>query len=402
MDSPTATADRQRGDYFAAPIPIAELERRWSELRAAMEARGVDCLVMQASSNTFGGYVRYLIDLAVGDVYANTLIFPLHGEMALITSGPAPSREMPAWMRPGASELLTGPYFPSVHYTYGDDGRRAAEIIAAAGHRTVGIVASGEMYASFERGLRSSLPEVHFEDSTDLVDTLKATKSADELRMLDETVKLQDDAFAEALAIIRPGMRAFELRAELQRFVTLRGSEEQLIMIGVGPLSTAVRQRGVRDQYREIKRGDAICLMIEVNGPGGMYAEIGRTICLGEPSASLSRAWADACELQDFTAEMLVPGADPAAVFTSYNDELTRRGYPPERRAFCHSQGYDIFERPTLDEREHLPISAHMNFALHPVVVLPDAYAFCCDNFVTLDDGPARRLHQTPRDLFVL
>ena len=72
----SANADKQRNAYFAAPIPIAELERRWSGLSAAMSAQGVDCLVLQATNNTIGGYVRYLTDLAVGDVYANTPIFP--------------------------------------------------------------------------------------------------------------------------------------------------------------------------------------------------------------------------------------------------------------------------------------------------------------------------------------
>ena len=72
--------------------------------------------------------------------------------------------------------MVTGPYFPSVHHTFADDGRRAAEIVNAAQHRTVGIVASGDMCASFERGLRSSLPDARCVDATELVDAIKATR----------------------------------------------------------------------------------------------------------------------------------------------------------------------------------------------------------------------------------
>jgi hypothetical protein len=37
-DAPTsiALADEDRGAYFAAPIPVAELHRRWSDIRHAM------------------------------------------------------------------------------------------------------------------------------------------------------------------------------------------------------------------------------------------------------------------------------------------------------------------------------------------------------------------------------
>jgi Xaa-Pro aminopeptidase len=398
----TISADEIRGSYFAAPVPVAELHRRWSEIREAMEFAGLDCLVVQSTSNTFGGYVRYLTDLAVGDVYPNTLIFPRAGEMTLIGSGPLGTRDMPSWMAPGVKEFLTGPYFPSVHYTDGDDATRAVGVLAAGGYQKVGIVAPGEMYASFGQSVRASLPSTAVIDATDLVDAIKSTKSPAEISLLEESVRIQDEVFAEVLDHIKPGMRAFELRAEVQRLVTLQGSEEQLIMIGVGPIGTAVRQKGIRDQYQQIQRGDAICLMIEANGPGGVYAEIGRTICLGQPSDELRKAWEDARELQDLTAGFLVPGADPAAVFATYNEHLTRKGYPPETRAFCHSQGYDIFERPTLNERETLTITAGMNMAIHPVAITANAYAFCCDNFLTSDTGPAVRLHRTPRDLFVI
>lgn len=367
-----------------------------------MAAEGIDCLVMQATSNTFGGYVRYLTDMAVGDVYANSLIFPRDGEMSLISSGPLGKRDLPSWMNPGIQEILTGPYFPSVHYTNGDDGARAADVIAADGHQKVGIVAPGEMYASFERTLRMSLSDTQFVDATALVDHIKSAKSPAEISLLEQTIRMQDEVFAETLSLIRPGMRAFELRAEVQRLVTLRGSEEQLIMIGVGPITTAVRQKGIRDQNQQIGRGDAICLMIEANGPGGVYAEIGRTICLGQPPHALRKVWADAKELQDLTATLLIPGADPASVFATYNDHLIGMGYPPETRAFCHSQGYDIFERPSLSARETLTITAGMNMAIHPVAVTPNAYAFCCDNFLTGDTGPAVRLHRTPRELFII
>ena len=48
-------------------------------------------------------------------------------------------------------------------------------------------------------------------------------------------------------------------------------------------------------------------IMIEVNGAGGFYGEIGRTWCLGEPSKDLLHCWDVALEGQHLLADMSKP-----------------------------------------------------------------------------------------------
>src|ERR1700751_17125 len=48
------------------PISTAELERRWSLVRAAMEREGIDVLLMQNNNDHMGGYVKYFTDLPAG------------------------------------------------------------------------------------------------------------------------------------------------------------------------------------------------------------------------------------------------------------------------------------------------------------------------------------------------
>ena len=51
-------------------------------------------------------------------------------------------------------------------------------------------------------------------------------------------------------------------------------------------------------QNRQIQWGDQVIIMIEPNGPGGFYGEIGRTWCLGEAPRELLRLWDIAVEGQ--------------------------------------------------------------------------------------------------------
>jgi hypothetical protein len=75
------------------------LERRWKGLRERMAAKGIDSLVVQSQNRGVGGYFRWFTDLPGGN-YPNTAVFPLEGDMAIISHGPAspaPPANPPDW-----------------------------------------------------------------------------------------------------------------------------------------------------------------------------------------------------------------------------------------------------------------------------------------------------------------
>ena len=70
------------------PISTAELERRWAAIRAAMEAEGIDVLLMQNNNDHMGGYVKYVTDIPAGNGYPMTVVFPRDDAMSIVTQGP--------------------------------------------------------------------------------------------------------------------------------------------------------------------------------------------------------------------------------------------------------------------------------------------------------------------------
>ena len=68
----------------------AELRRRWKAVRKAMEAQGIDALVMQSRDQFLGGYVQWFTDFPARNSYPRTVVFPLDAEMTSITSGGTP------------------------------------------------------------------------------------------------------------------------------------------------------------------------------------------------------------------------------------------------------------------------------------------------------------------------
>src|ERR1700754_900242 len=70
------------------PISTAELERRWSAVRAAMAAAKIDVLLMQNNNDHMGGYVKYFTDMPATNGYPNTVVFPADDEMTVVCQGP--------------------------------------------------------------------------------------------------------------------------------------------------------------------------------------------------------------------------------------------------------------------------------------------------------------------------
>lgn len=142
-----------------------------------------------------------------------------------------------------------------------------------------------------------------------------------------------------------------------------------------------------------------MALLIESDGPGGFYTELGRMCVLGEVPERLAEEFDFALEAQRMTVELLRPGAAPAEVWHAYNTYMREHGRPQERRLHSHGQGHDFVERPLVRFDETLPIAADMNLACHPTFDHDGTTAFLCDNFRVSATGPAERLHAFPQEI---
>ncbi len=384
------------------PISTHELERRWAEARKAMAAEGIDCLVMQTSNSYLGMYTRWFIDIQPENGYPWTVIFDAKEEMTTISHG---SRTAPAgppdWAARGISHRIGLPYFLSCNYTNTYDAEAVVADLKARKAKKVGMVGRAFMSVPFYEYIVANLEGVEIVDATEMIDRIKVVKSAEEIELIKKTARMQDEAWSYILGVIRPGMKEYQLRAELQRFVVEAGSEEQWLMIGSAPVETAPNQKPSFFQNRTLRSGDQIAILNEANGPGGYYTELARPICLGSVPDELAEAWEAAVEAQKLTAQRLVLGAKPAEILRAHNDFMMSRGYPAETRIYAHGQGYDLVERPLIREDEPMTLTANMNITIHPFAVNDRVFANCCDNYIITEHG-AERIHKTAQQVFVI
>lgn len=390
-------------------ISTQELERRWKAVRADMKDQGIDVLIMQNANQFLGGYVKWFTDVPAFNGYPTTVLFPREDEMTVINIGPKMSHERSMtdlsakdWAFRGVKNRFTAPYFPSLHYSKTYDAELIVDLIKPMKDCTVGWVALGNIPAPFYEHIKTNLSAAKFTDATDLVDNIKAIKSDEEIDLIKKTAEIQDIAMEKAFKEVKPGKRDSEIMALTQNIVQNLGSEQQLIMAGSAPMGTPSPMLKRHFMHREMREGDQFTLMIEVNGPGGMYAELGRTCVLGKASDELLEACEIAKETQQVTIDLLKPGADPKDLLAANNEFLRSKGFPEEKRLYAHGQGYDLVERPAIRDDESMKLEANMNITVHPIIGSETLFSWMCDNYMITEEGASECLHKIPKKVFEL
>ena len=388
-------------ERLQTPISTAELERRWAAVRAAMEREKIDVLLMQNNNDYMGGYVKYFTDLPATNGYPFTVVFPRDDLMTVVGMGPfsgeAAPNANPDGIHRGVRGVLTTPSFASCHYTAAYDAELAAKALAPYAGGTIGLVGTASLsFALVDHLQKGRLSNARFADATDMVDRIKAIKSAEERELIRRTTAMQDGAMRAAFAAIEPGMRDRDIAAIAQCYSQRHGSENGLYMCASMPADTpsAIGQRHY--QNRVIQKGDVVALLVEDSGPGGMYTELGRTCVVGKASGELKDEFAFAVEARKFNLELLKPGTPCADIFAAYNDFMRKNGRPEERRLHCHGQGYDLVERPLIRSDEPMTIAEHMNIVVHPTYIRGHVMSWVCDNYLIEAHGPSERLHRFP------
>jgi Xaa-Pro aminopeptidase len=386
------------------PISTAELERRWGAVRAAMKDQKIDALVMQSNNDWMGGYVKYFTDVPATNGYPVTVVFPKDERMTVIAQGPmGVVREFGPQgdpVRRGTARFMGVPSYASCPYTAEYDAQLAEKALRRCG--TIGVLGRAAMSFALGDYLQRKLTQAKFVDASDMVDRIKALKSPEELERIRTTAALQDKAMEETFAQIRPGMRELEVAAIAEHTGHKYGSEQGLFLTGSGPVGTAAVFANRYQQNRVLREGDQFTILIENNGPGGFYTELGRTCVLGRASQEMHDEFAFVLEAQKFTLERMKPGAKCSEIFAEYNAFMKKNKRPEEKRLHSHGQGYDMVERPLIRHDETMTVQKDMNMVCHPTYVTAGTYSWCCDNFLIGDAGVAEKLHKFPQRIFEL
>ena len=234
------------------------------------------------------------------------------------------------------------------------------------------------------------------------VEELRRIKTAEEIGYIRQACDLADRGYQHFIEVAEPGMREFELVAEVEAFLKGNGAEDNFMLIASGGTEVVGMKPPTE---RKFQKGDSITteLTPQVNG---YYAQICRTLVLGEPSPGQLKAFEIFSEAQRAAQDLIKPGITAADAARAQNDVFRKHGYGDYTgskftRVRGHCLGLYPDETPHILEDVDYVLKPDMVVIAHPNTYLPlSGYMVFGDTLLVTQTGNTP-LNKTEKKLFV-
>ncbi|WP_374432852.1 M24 family metallopeptidase [Tabrizicola sp.] len=373
----------------------AEYAARLANARAALQARGLDAILMFAPESHFwiSGYDTF------GFAMFQCMVLTARGELHLLTRTPDLRQAL-------YTSTLTA---DEIHIWQDIEGADPAQDLARLltdlgvtgpiGYEsdTVGLT------DRTSRALHRAIPGLI--DASDLVRALRRVKSPAEIAMHRRAAQLSDDALDQAIALARPGAYEGDILAAMQGAVFKGGGDYagNEFILGSGPGALLCRYYSGR---RHLAPNDQLTL--EWSGAYARYhAAMMRTLIVGKPSDHHLRMHEAAVAALEACEAAIRPGAPMGDVYAAHARVFDARGLSHARLKAC---GYGMgavynpiwVDFPMFYEGNPLIMQAGQVFFLHMILMDSDAgEAMTLGHSVLVKPDGVERLSRHSLDLIV-
>jgi Xaa-Pro dipeptidase len=335
-----------------------EIARRYATLRAAMQAEGLDALIVCGNQYAgFEGAVLYTSGFEIVHRYVYVLL-PLKGEPTLVF--PAEAR----WIGDKTKPWVRDQVWPAV------PGQWLRERAQDHGWKRVGVYGMNFIMAvrDYRELAQGPFELVAFDVQFDMA---RAVKSEEELAEVRDAMDIILDGFWALVEAYRPGKTEAEIMAPAVERFFARGAGPRMMNILLsgehGEAEASFKVPG----HRVVKADDLLLYSLEITGAGGYWVEFSRALISGKPSPR-TQAMADAYpEALEAARKLMRDGELASTVHRAVADTFARHGFALGHLS-GHSIGATMIEHPAIGAKAEVPLRENMIFSLHPQVVDKD------------------------------
>ena len=281
----------------------------------------------------------------------------------------------------------------------------AVEWLAAQGVESAGFDPAKTSVANLAR-YRAALPSrlrrsFLQELAAPLVEPLRWVKDEDELALMAEAALVGCKLFEHILGFMRPGLKEFEVAAELEHQARLLGAE--------GMSFDTIVASGVRSS---LPHGRATSALLPRRGfvtldfgviLKGYCSDMTRTVYLGKPKDKERTAYLAVLEAQEAGVAAVSSGASCGEVDEAARGVLRRAGLAD---AFTHSTGHgvglEIHESPRLGAGQTNRHLAGLGVTIEPGIYLAGQYGIRIEDMVAVTRDGGQVLTPAPKALIEL
>jgi len=258
---------------------------------------------------------------------------------------------------------------------------------------------------------------------------VRSIKSPYEIQLLRETGRRNSLVYAGIQEVIKPGLKDFQLAAEMERLaryqghlglIRFRGLNQELfygqVLVGPAgaiptPYDTPLGGGGLSPYFPQSVSGAVIApnqpISIDFTGNYlGYIVDQTRVFSIGPLPFPLQRAFQVSLEIQDMAVREGKPGKNAADIYQEACSLADQEGlaenfmgYRQPVSFIGHGVGLELNEMPVIARGFNLTLEEGMVFALEPKFVFPGLGAVGIENTFLVTPGGLERLSTGPDDL---
>jgi Xaa-Pro dipeptidase len=304
-------------------LSLEERDRRYRNVREEMARRGIDILLLPANSGRWEQLQadsRYLSSIG-GFATEVFTVFPRAGEPTAYVFNRA------AWWKRAQR------WVADVRDGHNHWAENAIERLKELGFEkgTIGISGLSGLFRAPEgiipyttvTKLQEHFPRAKIVNATEMMQQVRAVKSAEEIALLERSTALIERMIATMNDTARPGITDRDLYAAMTQTMLAGGGElPTLFFLGSGP---EITQSSFVPTSRRLEAGDRVVNEIEAK-IAGYAAQAVAPISLGEADAAYRRMVELSAECFDAVLAAMRPGATFGALFDVYTETIRRAG----------------------------------------------------------------------------
>jgi Xaa-Pro aminopeptidase len=357
---------------------------RLDRVRAAMTARGIDCLLLSLGADLpwLTGYTAMPLERLT------MLVLPADAEATLVIA----RLEAPR-VQEDRDAFAVLPW---------EEAQNPVEIVA----RLVGLrrhlAISDRAWATFLLQLRAQMPGATWRNASSVTGPLRAVKDASEVVAL-AAASAAADRVAAALVegeIPLVGRTEHQVSEDVGRRLVAEGHQRvNFAIVGSGPNSASPHHE---PGSRVIGAGEAV--VCDFGGTmDGYCSDITRTVFTGEPPAEFVAFYSVLQRAQATAVQSAAIGTPCESVDRAARDIIAEAGYGPY---FIHRTGHGIgleeHEDPYIVGGNELPLVPGHAFSVEPGIYLSGRYGARIEDIVVATDAGPRSLNVVDHALAVV